>query len=254
MGTISDAAADDILSKLAQQLFPSERWLKDGQKYVPPNAAELPWRNGGPALSVTSLHVIERFEQLIDGSGLDDLLRVRWNKIMAAPLWLEPDLPHPADWRTQRKLDEAAVFAPVDSDNFVIAADDPKNKVKRPRARAEFYAACWPLLKAARAECLFPDDTSWLDFAKNLYADALSAWPPTGAVKSSDFIKRFAKDVAICLLDLENPFFTTDDVGTLWQRAVLIEAGEHRFRHNAYKPEQVKSAVDQFDAKLTPLL
>ena len=105
-----------------------------------------------------------------------------------------------------------------------------------------------------QAECLFPDDASWLDFAKNLYADALSAWPPTGAVKSSDFIKRFAKDVAVCLLDLENPFFPTDDAGSLWQRAVLIEAGEHRFRHNAYKPEHVKLAVDQFEAKLTLLL
>ena len=156
MGTISDAAVGDILSKLAQQLFPLERWLKDAQKYVPPNAAELPWRNGGPALSVTSLHVIERFEQLIDGSGPDEHLRVRWNKVMAAPLWLEPDLPHPADWRTQRKLDEAAVFAPVDSDNFVIATDDPKTKVKRPRARAEFYAACWPLLRRHRPSAFSP--------------------------------------------------------------------------------------------------
>lgn len=251
---ISDAEVSDILAKLAGQLFPLERWLKDGQKYIPPNANALPWRRANAALSISSLRTIERLQRLIDGSGGDEHLRARWNKIMAAPLWMEPSLTRPADWRTQRKLDDLAVFAPVDSDNFVIATDDPKTKVKRPRARAEFYAVCWPLLKAAQAECLFPDDASWFDFAKNLYADALSAWPPTGAVKSSDFIRRFAKDVAICLLDMENPFFAADDEGDLWQRAVLIEAGEHRHRHNAYTTEQVKTAVNQFDAKLTSLL
>ncbi len=251
MGTISDAAVREALLKLAQQIFPLATWTKD---YIPPNAADLPWRTAGQVLSVQSLRTVERFELLIDSDRGDEALRIRWNKIAAAPLWMEPNLPHPADWRAQRKLDDVAIFAPVDSDNFVIATDDPKTKVKKPRARLEFYAACWPLLMAAHAECLFPDDASWLDFAKSLYNDALSAWPLTGTVKSSDFVKRFAKDIAICLLDLENPFFPGGAEGELWQRAVLIEAGEHRHRHNAYEPKQVQAAVDQFDAKLTALL
>ncbi|MER8824382.1 MULTISPECIES: hypothetical protein [unclassified Mesorhizobium] len=253
MGMISDAEVRDTLTKLARQLFPLESWVKDGQKYVPPNAPDLPWRGSGPTLSIESLRAVERLDLLIE-SDSNEALRVRWNKIATAPLWFEPSLHHPADWRAQHKLDEAAAFAPVDSENFVIATVDPKTKLKLPRARSEFYAACWPLLMKAQTQRVFPDDASWLQFAKNLLADELAAWPPTEVVKSSDFIKRFAKDVAICLLDLESPFLPVDEQGELWQRAVLIEAGEHRHRHNVYNPEQVQEAVAQFDAKVTALL
>ncbi len=251
MGTISDPSIRETLLNIAQQIFPIGISTRAN---LPPDAANWPWRASGQALSLTALHTIERFELLIDGQPCDEMLRVRSNKIATAPLWLDLVLPRPADWRTQRGLDEAAVFAPVDSDNFVIATEDPKSKIKKPRARAEFYTACWPLLKAAQATCLFPDATSWLDFAKNLYGDALSAWPPTAATKSSDFIKRFAKDIAICLLDQENPLLPADKAGELWQRAVLLEIGEYRHRHNAYDPKQVQAAVEKFDATLTPLL
>ena len=251
MSAIADASIRSALLNIAQQIFPLTTWTKD---YVPPDAADLPWRTAGHTLSLDTMRTIDRFEVLIDSNTDEEALRVRLNKIAAAPLWLEPSLPHPYDWRSRRGLDDMAVFAPVDSDNFVIGTEDPKSKTKKPRARAEFYAACWPFLTAALAESLFPDATSWLDFAKSLYGDGLSAWPSNAPVKSSDFIKRYTKDIAICLLDLENPFFSLNDTGELWQRAVLIEAGEHRHRHNAYTPAQVQITVDQIDAKLTSLL
>lgn len=254
MAALADAGIRDILLKLAQQIFPLEKWMQDPAKYVPPEVSHLPWRADGQRLSLQSMRAIDRLELLIDAYPSDESLRVRWGKVAAAPRWLEQSLPYPIDWRAQRKLEDVAVFAPADSDNVMVAAVDPKTKLRTTHARPEFYAACWPLLRAAQVECLFPDDASWNDFAKSLFNDLLSAWPPTAPVKSSDFIKQLAKDLAICLLDMENPLFAATDEGDLWQRAVLIEAGEHRHRHNAFDVKQAEAAVEEMRKKLSALL
>ncbi len=249
---VQDPELGPLLLELGRTIFPLQEWLNDTGHYQPDDAAALPWRQS-PPLQIEDFHVLQRLSAMIE-DGADEKLRQRWLKIAAAPRWMEPLLPYPSNWRGARGLDETPVFAPADSDNVATTTEELRTRQRLPRARREFYELCWPWLLKSHAVHPTPDQQGWVDYATQLFTDTAAGWGKEAPVKSSDFMKRLAKDLAICLLDMENPTFSDSPADKYRQRAVLMEAGEYRSRANSYSPRDVQKRVDELERQLASKL
>ena len=251
-----------ILPSLAEAIFPIEAWTKQKvpPKYdqlIPPLGAapSVPWRPvAAPAtLSTTNFEIVRFLEILADNDGPNIALAPRWNEIKADPTrYFKNRLgTSAATWRAERGLEPANVkFGAVDADSsnfaFVAPASDGTST---PVSRIAFYDSCWPSLKAAH-DFNPPAPGGWVAFRDNLRTDQFptSVWPTANAIRSSAFIRQFTIDVLNACLGQKNAAITAND--PVWQRAVLIEAGENRYRGNKYTPQQAARAVDAFSKAL----
>lgn len=258
---ISDARRA-VLAGLAQAIFPLEEWLAT-KKYTPnpasliPPEPGLPWRpsDGAAAtLSTASMEAIAAFEQML-ADGSDEALAPRWLMLKVHPLAFFQYGSQPADaWRKARNLDPAASFAPFAGPganmNYVVTAGD---KTLDPVPRAEYYEVCFSLLDRVVAGA-GGVPTNGQKLSDALLKDAVPAWPSTETVSSQAFIKRFAADLMVTCMGQKNPALI--DRPAIWQRAVLIEAGENRHVGNEYAPSQTAQGVvallDKIASSTTP--
>lgn len=248
----------NILSPLAEAVLPLAAWIAR-KKYSPdptklvPSEGALPWRPEAedPRLSTALLEAVQFFEAQFDGDAENQALAPRWLMLKSHPLaFFQPKQGSAEAWRQGRRLpspengplDPAPAFAPHEgtSANFAYVLIAPDQTLD-PVPRTAFYEACWIRLKAAYASVLPVDTPSWSNFASKLLNDQLAAWPANPPVKSSGFIKRFSTDILLATLNQHNGALSGKPL--LWQRAVLIEAGENRHVGNEYTVGQVSAAV-----------
>jgi hypothetical protein len=236
--------AHGALLGLAEGLLPMQEWLQDPRKYVPPNAAELPWRNG-EALTHERLQTIEYVEWLIAASDADDLLLARWDSIKLNPLAYCP-LPSAREFREGRGLSQAPRFATVEAGNALADASG------RQMSRQQLYNQCSPILIAAvnKAQRRLgpatpPPSQFWTTLAQELHRGNCPEWRDVaGAPQSTLLTEQLLRDVLTALL---NGWLS---VPPPWRYAVLIELGEFRRPGNDYSRGDVQSALDDFTAAL----
>jgi len=225
----------DILNNLATGLFTLNAWVRDANKYKPPNV-DLPWRAQDHTFTPADLAVIPFFENLLRESSGDDDLGVRWAAITADPLKSSP-LPDAEGWRKNRGLTSDPKFGIVKSNNVWLT--DANGRII---SRATFYAACWqPLLFVVRAKNP-ANDADWEQLATDLLSNKVSQWPNTVQPNSSAFIAQFASDMLYAMLGQRNHPKIEE-----WQRAVLVELGEYRHPGNCYTREETDAAVATFE-------
>lgn len=249
------------LSSLADVLLPFQDWLQTPGRYVPdplaliPSEKPLPWRSGPMSLNAASLGLIQAFEAWVDGDATDEALAPRWLMLKVHPTaFFQYQTTSVADWRKERGLLPDAAFAPfasfagaVPNMSYVLARPDSAGDPGDPVPAARYYDECFALLQAAiAAPGVF---TNWNDFVGKLKAN--TAWPTTARVSSLAFLKRFTCDLLIACMGQKNP--ALQGLDRLWQRAVLIEAGENRHTGNEYGPAQTAHAVEALLDKFNSL-
>src|SRR5262249_7701522 len=77
--------------------------------------------------------------------------------------------------------------------------------------------------------------------ADQLLKDQSPFWPTNPPLKSSNFVKQFAKDMLYAMFGLRNP------VAEPLKFALLIELGEQRRAGNTYGPAEAAAAVAAFE-------
>ncbi len=224
----------DVLTSLAGGLFGLDLWIKEPDKYRPPNV-DLPWRAAGHTLAPADLAVIPFFENLLRESSGDDDLGVRWAIVVANPLKFSPML-SPDSWRKNRGLSNTPKFGIVKSSN-VWLTDASGNVI----SRAAFYAPCWPLLKGVVDARKKAGAVDWALLATDLLANKASEWPSATQPPSSAFLVQFASDMLYAMLGMRT------SAPEPWRRAVLIELGEYRHPGNEYSSGDTGKAVKEFE-------
>jgi hypothetical protein len=247
-----------ILPALAEAVLPVQGWTR--QKPPPkydqfvPGLVSVPWRPvaADPTLSTATFEIVRFLEILADDDGVSEALAPRWNAIKADPTkyFQSPSGQSPAQWRAGRaglRPDDArfGAFDP-DSSNFAFVAPSADGKKLTALSRKEFYDPCWTPLAAAYQFKPPGDPAGWAAFRDNLRTNQFpdSAWPTSSTIKSSAFIRQFTFDVLRACLGQRNHAMTASD--PILQRAALIEAGENRYRGNAYTEQQAGQAVATF--------
>ncbi|MDQ3761818.1 MAG: hypothetical protein M3460_08985 [Actinomycetota bacterium] len=86
-----------------------------------------------------------------------------------------------------------------------------------------------------------PED--WQVLAAKLFAGTAEHWP-VAKPNSDVFVQRLARDLLYAMLGMRNP------APQPWQRALLIELGEHRRVGNSFTPADAERFVAAFVAKL----
>ena len=79
----------DTLNNLAAGVFNLDAWVREPNKYKPPDQ-DLPWRADGHVFTPADLAAIPFFENLLRESSGDDDLGVRWADVMTSPLKFSP--------------------------------------------------------------------------------------------------------------------------------------------------------------------
>ena len=241
-----DKELQAILPSLADAILPLTEWIRDPAKYKPPDAATLPWRVSN-SLTTTDLGLMPFFQKLLEADAGDERIRERWESLIGDPLQFSP-LANVKTWRAARDLEAEARFGAADSANVVITGGE-KNKPAEPMSRTSFYQAAFPLLKASVALTNPSGAPSWQSFANDLLVDKHAAWPVTAAVKSSEFLKQFARDALYAVLGMTN-----EAVAEPFRFAVLIELGEHRRVGNALSREHAAQVTDALMKKVHKVL
>jgi hypothetical protein len=245
-----------ILEPLAEAVFPVGAWVAQRtppryDQFIAP-IGSVPWRTSGapPALSTNNFEVIKFLELLVDSDAANEALAPRWRQIKANPgsFFKTRSGQSMAEWRASRKgLEPSAIFAPFapDSNNFAFWVVAPDGKTRDPVSRKQFYDACWSPLDAVYQSAQPGNADQWGDFSRKLWASQFPAeWPSTNAVSSANFITQFTLDVLTACMGQRNMAITASD--PLWQRAVLIEAGENRHPNYAYSVKEADTAVQTF--------
>lgn len=251
------------LSSLADALLPFQDWMQ-AKPYVPdpsvliPSEKPLPWRSELKPLNAASLGLIQAFEDWIDGDATDEVLVSRWLMLKVHPTaFFQYSSASVSEWRAARGLSLDAKFAPfatfvgaVPNMSYVLARTDSPGDPGDPVTAARYYDECFTLLQSAiTAPGVF---TNWNKFVEKLKAaNTIDAWPITARVSSLAFLKRFTCDLLIACMGQKNS--ALQGIDRLWQRAVLIEAGENRHTGNEYDPAQVAHAVEALLDKLNLL-
>lgn len=239
-----------ILAPLADAVFPLDSWAAQKKppridQLVPPQHS-LPWRPtaGAQTLSVGTIEAVRFFTDSFDHDAENETLAPRWAVLKGSPLaYFQPPSGTPAEWRARRGLNPTARFGVIEAESsnirYLMTALDGSRTAA---SRTTFYDACWSPLRAAHQSARPNDPASWTGFATKLLKDQFPAeWATTNPVKSSDFLKQFTVDILLACLGQHNSALQTRD--PLWQRAVLIEAGENRHAGNEYTPTQLATAV-----------
>ncbi len=230
-----DDAIREVLERLAEGIFPLSRWVA-GKVYVPPQEG-LPWRpaRGQPTLSPKDLGAIVFFGELLRRSaGEETALAVRFRRLTDDAL-AECPIEGVADWRAARGLSDVAEakFGVVQSQNMIADASG------KPVSRSEFYAPYWLPLRECVQAAAPAGPADWEALAGALATDGSPQWPPD-APKSAAFVRQFARDLLMAMLNQRNP------APTPWRFALLIELGERRRVGNAYSNADARRAVAAF--------
>jgi hypothetical protein len=228
----------EVLIGLSEGLLPLQAWIASPEHtYLPPNAHELPWRNGEP-LTHERLQTITYVEWLVAASDADDLLLARWDEIRRNPFAYCP-LPAPRAYRERRDLSQAPRFATVESGNALADASG------RQMSRRHLYRQCLPLLTVTFVEAQKRLGTPganrafWTTLATELHRGNCPEWRGiAGAPQSTLLTEQLLRDVLTALL---NGWL---DVAPPWRYAVLIELGEYRRPGNAYTRGDVEVALE----------
>lgn len=236
MDSILDSELRAILEHLAEALLPLQRWLARPERYLPPTAPDLPWRQGRP-LTHERVGTVACFEALLRGSSHDALLTDRWKEVGANP-FVHCPLAQPEQWRAARGLEASATFAITAGDNALADA------AGTPISRAGFYAQFWPVLRAVVGRRQPADAGAWEVLAQELHQDQCPEWPTWTKPRSSLFIAQLVPDFLYALLNMVNR------VEEPWRTAVLVELGEFRRVGNQYSRADVKRALDDLIATL----
>jgi hypothetical protein len=236
--SVFDEELKNILEKLAEGLFPLAQWIEDKisrNGYQP--AGDLPWRMPGRSLTPAMLGVISFFEELLRKSSEHAPLVARWRELAASdPVGASP-ISGLHEWRQRRPHLQTATFGVAESDNVLIDAD------MQPTWREEFYRPYWSLLKATIHAADPQTQEDWQTLAAELFAGTAKHWP-VAEPSSAAFVHRLARDLLYAMLGMRNP------APEPWQRAVLIELGEHRRVGNSFTLADVEGFVTAFLAKL----
>lgn len=230
----------DLVS-LADGVLPLQRWIA-GKAYNPRidptfEGRPMPWRDGGPPLTVASTGFAVFFEALIRETSADGEAMARWGRIASSPLSFSPR-PDPTGWRDQRGLSSPA-FGIVRSQNVLI--DSRGNQT----SRAKFYADTLPDLAYCIATSRPDDPAAWEEFAEALFRDQVPSWIGT-VYPSSVFMNQFCEDVLYCVLGMRN--WAPDDQA--YATGVLTELGQARRRGNMNTRAEAADAVDRFVAQI----
>lgn len=225
---------------LIEGLLPLQEWIKSPDKFVPPNAKELPWRNG-QALTHERLQTVAYVEWLVAASDADDLLLARWDKIRQDPLVFCP-LPSARSYREGRGLSQAPRFASVEAGNSLADASG------RQMSRQQLYDQCVPVLIATvknaqkrLGQSTPPPGVFWTTLAQELHRGNCPEWRGVaGAPQSTLLTEQVLRDALTALLNgwLDSP--------PPWRYAVLIELGEYRRPGNAYTRDDVEHSLRHF--------
>lgn len=227
-------ALRDTLNNLAAGVFNLDAWVREPNKYKPPDQ-DIPWRAAGHIFAPSDMAVIPFFENLLRESSGDDDLGVRWAAVSGTPLKFSP-LPNSNSWRKNRGLSETPKFGVVKSSN-VWLTDANGNVI----SRATFYMPCWPLLQRVVDARNTAGTVDWALLANDLLANKVPEWPNTAQPPSSGFLVQFASDMLYAMLGQRN--------SAAWQRALLVELGEYRHPGNEYSTGDAGKAVKQFETR-----
>ncbi len=233
-----DEELKSILEMLAEGLFPLAQWIEDKISHDGYNPmGDLPWRTPGQSLTPAMLGAILFFEELLFTSRKDAPLATRWRQLAASdPIGASP-INGLEEWRQRRPHLQVATFGIAESDNILIDAG------MQPTWREEFYRPYWPLLKATVHAADPRTREDWQVLAAELFAGIAEHWP-VAEPNSGVFVQRLTRDLLYAMLGMRNP------APEPWQRAVLIELGEHRRVGNAFTLADVERFVAAFVAKL----
>jgi len=235
-----------ILTGLAEGLLPLAEWVASpDHRYLPPDAKDLPWRNGEATLTHDRLRTIGYVEWLVAASDADDLLLTRWAQIRQDPFAYCP-LSSPRAFREGRGLSQAPRFATVESGNALADASG------RQMSRQQLYRQCVPILadtvrfaERRLGAATPPPSVFWTKLAAELHRGDCPEWRGiAGAPQSTLLTEQLLRDVLTALL---NGWL---DVPPPWRYAVLIELGEYRRPGNAYTRKDVDIAVENFKRAL----
>jgi hypothetical protein len=248
------AAERRTLAALADAIFPIDAWMN--QKAYKPDDPKVPWRQGYEVVDARSLASIDFIVDGLLGNGAeeqgDQALAARWAGLQASPPDAYKAMGVP-EWRCERGLDAAPVFAPADSENFTVAQAAPIGECqpKRALSRRQLYAEFMPHLMASVAAskpanwARYAADASRGDAAHPPPLPAALKWP-AGAPHPMEFLLQFGRDLSVAVLSLRNPAANAT--------AVLAEAGEHRRPGNAYTAAQAEEATARFMGVLRRLV
>ena len=250
-------AARPIIENLAEISLPIQVWIDQPGKVPPrydqfiPPLQGVPWRPGGgtPTLGVSKINIVGYLEIQADHDASNEALAPRWRQIKVTPtqFFKSRTGQTAAAWRTSRDgLNAVAQFGAFDpsSNNFAFFTQDQNGNPKDTISRKEFYDKCWePLVNAFNAAQ--PGNAqSWTAFLDGLRGNSLAPWPVTLDIRSSLFVRQFTIDLLIASLGQKNKAIS--DADPIWQRAVLIEAGENRHLDHRYTVQEADLAVQTF--------
>ena len=250
-----------ITAKLTDALLPAmAEWLPPAKEKLPADLqARSVWRTA-PKASFNDFKLAEFIESLLKQDAQDEHLKKRWDRIAAAPLAFQSQLPGRAAWRRKRGLvanPKHVVFGVVASGNFILAEEGgigaSGHATKHALTRKEMYAFGLPALERiarrrglidAAGEATDLPFKAWSALADELKsAEAFPGWPEDGP-KPVEFLRQFLKDVMHAALNFTNGQSGLDEV-------VAVEAGERRRPGNHHGLAEVVAAVAQLEARLT---
>ena len=114
-------------------------------------------------------------------------------------------------------------------------------------SRKTFYESYTPALRSL-SEILKEDQEHWEGVAEMLVNDNYGDWP-SEAQKSSAFIRQFRRDLIVAMMGMQDP--SPEEETARYQRALLIELGEHRRVGDAHTREKIRKATTAFAEMLT---
>ena len=245
-----DTQIRQILEKLGDALFPVDKWI--AQRKCHPNEAKVPyeiqfleptpWRDHcNPKLSMKTMGTIDFIETLLESPESSDQLVDRWNDLVEDPLKHSPH-DNPDKWRQDRGLASEARFGIFDSKNNWPADGPVFNGEGNAVSRKTFYESYMPALQSL-SEILKEDQEHWEGVAEMLVNDNYGDWP-SEYQRSSVFIRQFRRDLIVAMMGMQDQSSDTDKAR--YQRALLIELGEHRRVGDAHTRKKICAATAEF--------
>ncbi len=245
-----DTQIREILEKLGDALFPVDKWIatrkKDADKakvpYCIPFLEPTPWRDEcNPKLSMKTMRTMDFVETLLESPESSDQLVDRWNYLVKNPLKHSPH-DDPDKWRRDRGLASEARFGIFEARNNWPADGSVFDGEGNAVSRKTFYESYMPVLQSL-SEILNEDQEHWEGVAEMLVNDNYGDWPSKD-LKSSVFIKQYRRDLIVAMMGMQDQ--SPVEETARYQRALLIELGEHRRVGDAHTRKKISEATAKF--------
>ena len=201
-----------------------------------------PWREDGkPKLSMKTMGTMDFVETLLESPESSDQLVDRWNHLVKNPLKQNPH-DNPDRWRQDRGLASEARFGIFESKNNWPADGPVFDGEGNAVSRKTFYESYMPALQSL-SEILLEDREHWEGVVEMLVNDNYGDWP-SESQKSSVFIRQFRRDLIVAMMGMQDQ--SPDEETARYQRALLIELGEHRRVGDAHTRKKIYAATTEF--------